>query len=156
MPGRYSNQIPRKDIKLALQKNEGDITASARRLSVSGSTLRDWIKTDPELFEFRNSLRTNKFSHEVADFKPEKKDRPIPLEHAKPDSDLKLYVKKKAVYFITSHQNNTEFDKNFLRSVKIYCKHRNAQLIIIPIRYKNLTAYAPNEAYIPQWSPELN
>lgn len=54
----------------------------------------------------------------------------------------KLTCKKNvfARYVITSAQNATPVNKDFLNSIKTYCKENDAELIIIPYRYKNPTS----------------
>jgi len=47
-------------------------------------------------------------------------------------------------YVITSAQSNTPIDKIFLHSILSYCEFNNAELIIIPIRYKNPTSQHEN------------
>lgn len=44
-------------------------------------------------------------------------------------------------FVITSAQNNTGEFKAFLESLKTYCKHKRAELIIIPVHYKNANAW---------------
>jgi len=48
-------------------------------------------------------------------------------------SDVRRYV-------ITSAQNNTMVHKQFFESLLTYCNHNNAELIVIPVRYKNPTS----------------
>lgn len=43
-------------------------------------------------------------------------------------------------YVVTSAQNNTELNKPFLKSLKNYCEFHGANLVVIPIRYKNPTS----------------
>lgn len=44
---------------------------------------------------------------------------------------------KKEIYVITSAQNATPVNDGFLESLKRYCEYRNAELVVIPLRYKN-------------------
>jgi len=53
--------------------------------------------------------------------------------------DKKL-THKVPTYVITWAQNATPVDNDFLASIKQYCKHRNALLIVIPGRYRNPTS----------------
>ena len=59
-------------------------------------------------------------------------------------------------YVITAAQNATAVNKPFYQSLLGYCRHRKAQLIVIPYRYKNPTsmwsAAAENDDW---WAPEL-
>jgi len=47
-------------------------------------------------------------------------------------------------YVITSAQSNTDIDEVFLNSLLSYCKFNQAELLIIPIRYKNPTSQQEN------------
>ena len=59
-------------------------------------------------------------------------------------------------YVITSAQNATPINKAFFASLLTYCKHKNAQLVVIPYRYKNPTAIWSKKANSDDWwAPEL-
>ncbi len=58
--------------------------------------------------------------------------------------DKKL-SQKVPTYVVTWAQNATEVDTEFLASIKQYCKHRNAMLVVIPGRYRNPTSVSENE-----------
>ncbi len=45
-------------------------------------------------------------------------------------------IKKHRRFVITSAQNNTDIDENFLKSLEMYCEFNNAALMIIPVRYR--------------------
>lgn len=47
---------------------------------------------------------------------------------------------KNKKYVITSAQNDTPVFKEFLETLKTYCKHNDANLCVIPYRYKNPTS----------------
>lgn len=47
---------------------------------------------------------------------------------------------RKKVYVITSAQNATPIYQKFLDSIKVYLKERNAELMVIPYRYRNPTS----------------
>lgn len=66
-------------------------------------------------------------------------------------------VKKNSVkYLITSAQNATPVDMNFLQSCLTYCKHNNAEFIVIPYRYKNPTSvWAVEDKSHEYWSDAL-
>ena len=73
----------------------------------------------------------------------------------------KLHSKMRAAegikrYVITSAQNATPIDKLFFASLLTYCKHRHAQLIVIPYRYKNPTSVWSQKAqHDDWWAPEV-
>jgi len=48
--------------------------------------------------------------------------------------------KKTAIYVITSAQNATPIHEGFFRSIENYCNERNAELLVIPYRYRNPTS----------------
>lgn len=52
------------------------------------------------------------------------------------------YVKdiNKKCLVITSGQNATPVNEKFLKSLETYCEHNDAQLLVIPLRYKNPTS----------------
>ena len=56
-------------------------------------------------------------------------------------------------FVVTSAQNNTGTFNAFLASLKAYCKHNKAKLIIIPSHYKNVTAF--DKADEKEWNKEL-
>lgn len=57
-------------------------------------------------------------------------------------------------YVITSAQNATPVNANFLSSLKQYCKYNNAELVIIPLRYKNPTSLWTNTDDKKDWWDE--
>jgi len=63
---------------------------------------------------------------------------------------------KRAVkrYVITCAQNATPIHRAFFESLKVYCKTNSAQLIVIPIRYKNPTSIDPDRGD-DWWATEL-
>lgn len=63
---------------------------------------------------------------------------------------------EKTVYVVTSFQNNSLINKPFLESLQTYCKHRKAQLLVIPLRYRNPTSVSENTKYRPTWPSELD
>jgi hypothetical protein len=63
---------------------------------------------------------------------------------------------KRARYVITAAQNATPVNKPFFASLIRYCAERDAQLIIIPYRYKNPTSMWSQQAKDDDWwAPEL-
>ena len=47
---------------------------------------------------------------------------------------------KTEVFVVTAAQNATPKHEGFYKALQTYCNHRNAQLMVIPIRYKNPTS----------------
>ena len=61
-----------------------------------------------------------------------------------------------STYVITAAQNATPANEPFLNSLLTYCKHNNAQLLIIPIRYKNPTSlWSKNQEHDEWWDEKL-
>ena len=58
-------------------------------------------------------------------------------------------------FVVTSAQNNTPIDQNLFASLLRYCKHNNAELIVVPVSYKNITLYTANSKYKKEWADEL-
>lgn len=58
-------------------------------------------------------------------------------------------------FVITCAQNNTPINKPFFSSLRKYCNHNNAELIIIAGHYKNINAYSSNEDYHEFWVSEV-
>ena len=59
-------------------------------------------------------------------------------------------------YVITSAQNATPVNRPFLDTMLGYCRHRGAQLIVIPYRYKNPTSmWSARAKGDDWWAPEL-
>lgn len=57
---------------------------------------------------------------------------------------------------VTSAQNATPVNEPFFRTLLAYCKHRKAQLLVVPFRYKNPTSMWSREAeHDDWWAPEL-
>lgn len=57
-------------------------------------------------------------------------------------------------YVITSAQNATPVHKAFLSSLLAYCKHVDAELVVIPFRYKNPTSFWSKSAQSVEWWDE--
>lgn len=54
-------------------------------------------------------------------------------------------------YVITCAQNSTGYHRKFLNALLKYCEYNNAELLIVPIRYKNPTANWANAAKKSDW-----
>ena len=70
-------------------------------------------------------------------------------DSGEPLDEQHLEVKKSKKYVITSAQNNTVVDKKALKSLESYCKINDAELVVIPFRYRNPTT--PSEALKDIW-----
>lgn len=83
-----------------------------------------------------------------------------------PESRRELTIKNKAIYIITSHQNDTDFNHAFFNSLLTLKTDLNAKLIILPTFYQTRLAYGggstPSKGGIrelinkPRWSSELD
>lgn len=55
-------------------------------------------------------------------------------------AEIPVSLPPSAVYVVTCAQNATPINRRFFKSLLAYCKRRKAQLVIIPLRYKNPTS----------------
>lgn len=75
------------------------------------------------------------------------------LQEAAPQSTLQLSKKwQPGTYVVTSAQNNTPVNLPFYDCIMNYCEQENAQLIVLPIRYKNVSAMYTGS---PEWDTLL-
>lgn len=58
-------------------------------------------------------------------------------------------------FLITSSQNNTELDKRFWKALLKYATHIKAQLVVIPVLYRNPTQPGEKEATDAWWPKEV-
>lgn len=75
------------------------------------------------------------------------KERLTELRELKKTTEVQRYV-------ITSAQNNTRLHKGFFNSLLNYCEHNDAELIVIPVRYKNPTGWEDRNSEDDIWYPE--
>lgn len=57
-------------------------------------------------------------------------------------------------FVITSALNNCEVHTSFLQSLQNYCATENAQLLVVPVAYKNVSLFSGS--YTPEWPSELD
>lgn len=69
------------------------------------------------------------------------------------DDVLKELLSKHKKFVITSAQNETETNTEFLNSLLVYCDENDAKLMVIPIRYNNPSAINKNSKNI--WDENL-
>lgn len=53
---------------------------------------------------------------------------------------------------VTAAQNNTATLPRFIRALEQYCAERDAELVVIPIHYKNISLYTANQQYRKWWA----
>lgn len=59
-------------------------------------------------------------------------------------------------FIITAAQNATPIDENFFATLKVAAKHLNAELVVIPLRYKNPTSiWSKNQETDEWWDPAV-
>lgn len=127
--------MPSDDQILKAYKKYSSKSEAARKLGLPRTT-------------FRNRL------NKILNGKEKQKEKPVNLLLAKPDSEL-VIKKKTSRYVITCAQNNTDIFQPFYKNLLKYCEVNKAQLIVIPIRYKNVNAYCPTDQYHVKWPQEL-
>lgn len=65
-------------------------------------------------------------------------------------------IRKAKRYVITSAQNATPIHKGFFAALRRYCEHHGAELIIIPLRYRNPTSmWSENDTGADWWDPAV-
>ena len=77
----------------------------------------------------------------------------------KVDIEPEQYVKAKARvhdenkkrFIITSAQSGTPVNKNFIKNIEAYADYINAEILVIPFRYKNPTSVFTNEEKDNEW-----
>jgi len=62
-------------------------------------------------------------------------------------------VKDRKRFVVTSALNNCDVHSSFLKSIQTYCKEHQAELLVIPVAYKNISLYGAE--YEPVWPSEL-
>lgn len=62
------------------------------------------------------------------------------LEQKSTQKNATKQFKGKKIYVITAAQNATPIHEGFLANILNYCEHRDAQLLVVPYRYKNPTS----------------
>lgn len=70
----------------------------------------------------------------------EVEDKVEQFQYLRSDSWLESNVYSKKRLVITSAQNSTPVDVGFLKSLKTYCDHTGAGLVVIPTKYKTVNA----------------
>lgn len=56
---------------------------------------------------------------------------------------------------LTSATNNTRKHSPFFNSLQVLCKDKKAKLAILPVNYKNVTAFTSNKTFNKSWVPDL-
>lgn len=116
--------ITDEEIKRALEDADGVISKAASSLNIPRKTFSNWV-------------------HKM-----------VTICDLKPDTELNFRPKKKARYIITSVQNNTDIHTPFFNNLLKLANYYDAQLLIIPIRYKNVNAYINQEDTEVWWPPQ--
>ncbi|MEE8113982.1 MAG: hypothetical protein V3T23_06470 [Nitrososphaerales archaeon] len=79
-----------------------------------------------------------------------------PLKQPRVEIVFRTDLPKKRRYVITCAQNATPVNKPFLEALKVYCKHNKAELVVIPIRYKNPTStFSASQRNEEHWNEAL-
>ena len=120
-----------------------------RRLNILNTTGLDlpYLKNDPAYDGSVDLDKVDKFEEIYKE---------LMEKHAgvQPTDVVSEKLNKRQVYVITSAQNATPVHEDFFATLMKYCELRNAQLMVIPYRYKNPTSlYADNEG--DKWWPAI-
>lgn len=62
-------------------------------------------------------------------------------------------ARKRKRFVITSHTNNSPIDQDFFDNLLAFCEYHDAQLIVIPVRYKNPNSIHRTEDY--SWDSKI-
>lgn len=78
-------------------------------------------------------------------------------ERLKPANDSIQSIADGKTFVITSAVNATKTHAGFLKSLRVYCDENNAQLLVIPLRYRNPTRKeeTPDDWWCPSITPNL-
>ena len=80
-----------------------------------------------------------------------------PLKQPRVEIVFRTDLPKKRRYVITCAQNATPVNKPFLEALRVYCKHNKAELVVIPIRYKNPTStFSASQRNEERWAEVLD
>ena len=115
--------------------NDKDSTSWEKRaamlgdeLGVSERTIRKWCSE-------RLSLK------EKVDIEPE--------QYVK--AKARVHDENKKRFIITSAQSATPVNKHFIKNIEAYAEHINAEILVIPFRYKNPTSVFNSEQQEGEW-----
>jgi len=137
-------------------KNSGSRRAAAKVLGVAHSTINLRVAKIARAAGSTASDVVNVAVYE--DIPADSKDRPAPADGVRIDDLSRAPSQRlgRKRYVITSAQNATPVNQRFMANLKRYCSYRNAELMVIPYRYKNptslLTAGMGDQEW---WAPEL-
>lgn len=107
---------------------EKKASALAKKYSVSERTIRRWVSGNMGLKEKK-------------DFEPKQYT----------EAKIKKIDKTKKRFIISSAQNATPVNEGLLNNIKVYAKHINAEILIIPFRYKNPTSIFSDKQEEDDW-----
>ncbi len=136
-------EFTKEEIDQAIQ-NTANLTQAAAMLGVPRKTLYHWTTGVGKYGHF--------FSTSTV---PTSKQRAKPIEECIPDTILNIeHISSYNRFVITSAQNNADVHEPFFHALQRYCDYNNALLIVLPVRYKNVTAYISGDDYKVKW-PEV-
>lgn len=58
-------------------------------------------------------------------------------------------------FVITAAMNNTRLHRGFWDSLRLYCEHNDAYLVVLPIHYKNVSLYTAGQEFRKAWPAEV-
>lgn len=107
---------------------------------VSVDALFNAHKRHKDKLKLRESLTD--YMAEAEAKEPKKKPlKPEDIYHELP-KEVKKNIKKSNRFIITSAMNNVRVDPQVWGAIKTYADHNDAQIIVVPVRYKNPTSQA--------------
>jgi len=141
-----------KDLLSALKQANGNKTEAAKNLGMARTTFRDKLAkiNNGSIKEKDNTAKLIENALAKAQGNKTKAAELLNMPKStffdslkRVESEIEGFyrvIPKKQIYVITAAQNATPINENFFNTLKIYCEFNDAELIIIPIRYKNPTS----------------
>lgn len=130
---------------MAMHEAGESYRAIARKYNTDHTTLKKWVdkwKEDPTASSRHGITRAE-------DEKRQSKSIPDPEPGINPAD-----VRRCQRFVVTSALNNCEVHTAFLHSLQNYCATENAQLLVVPVAYKNVSLFSGS--YTPEWPSELD
>lgn len=124
--------------KCTTTRELAEALAKALKQAVTVDSLFNAHKRHKKRFKLKPSLT----DYMAAAQQKESKKKPLKPEdiYLTLSKETKKDVKKKKRFIITSAMNNCFVDDNLWASIESYAKHNDAQILVIPVRYKNPTS----------------
>lgn len=139
--GQRRLAVTTEQMRAALIKNGGNMMQSARELGIHRMSLIHHAEMFTDITKLRRGASLSKSIKKTIDKKEPFFIAPLSVTSQK--------------LVITAAQNATPVHSYFFKALQLYCRENNAQLIVIPYRYKNPTSIFSDAAQEDDfWAPE--